>query len=295
MSGRDNDRNGLSSEARALLSAARDADGPTSGDRERVRRALAVAIAASAGTAGATLTAASGGKAIVASTAAGGTASATAVGAAGATAVGAGAVTASLLTKVVIAVVAISVGSGVILAANRYATSPTRDDEAALSTEVVPRVHELAAQPVSARQDAPVDEPAGVVVPPSLTDAPTAPSTEVTEVTEPTPAVTARRPHVARATPHDVEDEGVPIADEYAVLRDARSPSATPARRLASIDAHAARFPRGQMAGDRDDYREQAVRALCAQGPEAVTEYLAAHPSSSSAPMLRATCPDESH
>jgi len=279
MSGRQTDRGGLSSSARSLLEAARDADGPKPEDRERVRRALGVALAASAGTAGVTASAASGAKAIASATASTATAGATATSVASVAA-------SSILTKVAIAVVALGVGSGAIVAVNHYASAPQASQRetssqreaplASSSRSVVDRGAPVRGEPVLVIPDeieAPVVEIAPAVATPEE-----APPAEIAPTS-------TRRPRAAHvATPDD------DIAAEYELLRDARLQTATPERRLASVDAHAARFPNGQLAPDRDGRRRVAVRDLCAEGAEAVDRYLASHPQSSSAPLLRATC-----
>lgn len=284
MSGQRTDRGGLSPSARSLLEAARDADGPKPEDRERVRRALGVAIAASAGTAGVTASAAGSAKAIASATASTATAGATATSLAAS----------SILTKVAIAVVALGVGSGAIVAVNHYASAPQRQ----ASSQLAAPLTSVAAHSVVDRGATPIVRGEPTFVIPDEIDAPAEVAAVVAPPEEtPVPAIStgavraesattgARRSHAARVTTPDDD-----IAAEYELLRDARLQTATPERRLASVDAHAARFPNGQLAPDRDGRRRVAVRDLCAEGPEAVDRYLASHPASSSAPLLRATC-----
>ena len=288
MSGRQTDRGGLSPSARSLLQAARDADGPKPEDRERVRRALAVALAASAGTAGMTASATGNAKTIASATASTATAGATATSVASVA-------TASVLTKVAIAVVALGVGSGAIVAVNHYASAPQASSqlEASAHASVVDRSMDREAAPIVRGEPVfvipnEIETPIEVapIVAPEVVAPEEAPPEVTTAPTTPTHRLSGARSQAAHAT---TDDDVSTLDAENALLRDALH-AATPERRLASVDEHAARFPNGQLAGARDDRRRVAVRELCAEGPEAVASYLAAHPQSSSAPLLRTTC-----
>ena len=76
---------------------------------------------------------------------------------------------------------------------------------------------------------------------------------------------------------------------EQRLLRDAASTLLSAESRLAAIDRHAARFPDGNFAPDRERARRAAVRDLCRE-PARAQAYLAAHPSGTSSDLVRSTC-----
>lgn len=241
----------LSRDARGLIEAARGADEPSRADRERVQRALGVALAASAG-------AAAGTKAI------GSSATSTAFGAATSSAVAA---------KVAIVVVALGVVAGGAIAWNAATRPPT-------ATPLAPRTTPL--------PRAALAEPIPSATPELAPPADDAPELAAPEADVPALGVAElpRRGSAPRTDP-------VPpsIDDETLVLRDAIAHGASLDARLASIDAHAARFPAGQLAPVRESARARAVRDLCADGTATVSRYLAAHPTGATTVLLRETCP----
>lgn len=314
----------LSKGARSLLAQARGGDEPAAADRERVRRALAVALAG--GTAGGAASAlaskatasASAGTGAASTGAAGTGAAGTGVAAgAGAASAGvlAGAGGAGLVAKIAIAVVAIGVGSTAIVATRGLvdrSADPTVDRAI---DPAVDRVAEQAEAPVASPPSAvppsavpPIAVPP-VAVPP-VTDvvalAPTSPAAElavaeallpsnpvVIDPAEPSPVTVGARPaphrtHVAHAS-RDPEPEDSTMEAEQRLLRDAARPLLSAESRLAAIDRHAARFPDGNFAPDRERARQAAVRDLCRE-PARARAYLASHPSGTSADLVRATC-----
>jgi hypothetical protein len=301
MSSRDGNKGGaLSRSARSLVDAAREADTPTAADRERVKKALAVAIAASAVTASASAAGAAGTKAAIASSsglatsglatggvAAGGVATG---GVAGGTLVSA-ALGASLFTKVALVVVAVGVTSGAVVATQRL-TSPAVTTESVMSESPAtepspPPSHEVIAPAVAIEREEPtVEAPAAPIeVAPEVAPTVTAHASEET----------TRRP-IARPTRREEPAVAQPVAPTAAessieaelALLPARG---TPTEMLERISEYDRRFPHGQMRFARDRACTRAIRNLCAQGPEAVAAYLAANPGSPHASAIRTACP----
>lgn len=327
-SGKADKGGALSRSARSLVDAAREADTPTAADRERVKKALAVAIAAGAVTAGAAgasagvasakaalasgAAASSGGLgagAAASGVAAGGTvAGGVAVGGVAAGGIAAGGVAAggvaaggtvagtvlgaSLLTKVAFVVVAVGVTSGAILATQTPSAAPSED--ASVSAEVV-------AQPVVAPQP-PLSVEAttrstrmmdGVEQAPTEVAPEGAPAALEPPIPAVAPSAEVRHPVVRAARREEPVVEAEPptsaMEPELAVL--APGVLGPPAEMLERVADHEQRFPQGTLASVRDSMRRRAIRALCEEGPAAVAAYLDAHPSSPHASAIRSACP----
>jgi hypothetical protein len=276
----------LGDDAKSLLRSARTGgwDAPPAGAKDRVRTALAIAIAGtSAAAAGSALGAGTAKAAAAASVASTGAATSTAVGSAASATAGAssaaGSVAAAtagtgtvaaagmfsgLAAKVAIAAIAVSAVGGTI-ALNRFpADEPAHvvDVAASAGREEGParyrsgrRTHEteplLEVAPL-----APVVEPAGEAI------------TETVEAVETAPVEAVRAPRIERALP-EVEPapaaEAVPastLEDERLVLDRARVTLArdNPAGALSVVDEYRARFPGGRML---EDAAAIEVRALC--------------------------------
>jgi hypothetical protein len=280
-SGKSNKGGALSHGARSLLDAARDADSPTSADRERVKKALAVALATGAVTAGAATATAAGTKAALASGAGGATS---------VTATGVGAIaSAGLLTKVAIVVVAVGVTSGALVATQQLA-SPTVEETHETSSATAPTrgsTHGSRGVELLIPEDlAAAPEPAPSVEEVALPSEPAVPLAE--PVSEPS----ARRPSV-RATPSEEPAAPEPesrVTAELAVLTPTHV--GPPAEMLERVVEYDRRFPEGGlMSNARDQMLANAIRTLCAQGPAAVSAYLDAHPGSPHASAIRSRCP----
>jgi hypothetical protein len=266
----------LNQDARALLDAARDGDGPTLEDRARVQRALASALAAGAA---AGVTAKAGAAAAKASLPAGASAAGTAVATAGAT---------KIAAWLGVGVVAGLASAGVVVATSRGPTPPAQAQK--------PRpalVAPVTTNPAANRAPAPAANQAGA---PTATD-PVEAATPASEA----PAVAARaaatpltrdpsasapdRGHPAAST-GSVATRPVPssLADETAALEAARGALGRGDARtaLALIEDHERRFPHATLVEER---MASKVFALCGLGRTAeaarvARAFLAAAPAS---------------
>jgi hypothetical protein len=236
----------LSPQARALLDATRDGDDPTARDRARLRRNLQIAIAAAAG--GATAAAAAPAVATQA-----GVAGASAQLAAGAQAVVVTSVSAKVGVAVTVAVIGVASSSAVV----------TREP---IVTSPAPRHAAAVAQPSRAKRTRPA-KPSPQLAPllqpaPVLTLA--LPEVELVPAPAPVhePVSAPVRRSISRPAPPplapSLEGELELLSAAQAALRDRDDLSA-----LALLDAHAARYPNGVLALERDAVR---IVALCSSG-----------------------------
>ncbi len=301
----------LSPEAQAILDAARDVDNPTPEDRDRVKRAVLSAVAASSA-AVVTATAASKAAASAATTGAA-TTSATATGVAATTAAtagsagaaaagitGLGAVTAKAL--VTLSIVGASVGVAVSKPWEpsepvAVASSVAVETEALAVTETEAEAEakaeaEAEAETVAEAEAEPVTE--------AEAEAEAAAETEADAESEVVVAVreTPRRiavPNSAQVDTHQVDDAPAPdtLAAELALLRQANVALSRGdhAAALAALNEHAANFPRGVMIAERNGTR---ALVLCASGApgsrESAQRFLDTHPRSPIAQRIRDNC-----
>jgi hypothetical protein len=248
----------LGPEARALLDAARDGDGPTQGDQARVRAAVARRLLLGAAAAGVT--------GAVARTAPG--------------ALGKAALPMSLTAKVVLpAVLATAVGAGM-----------------AIHTFDSPRAERQAEVPSSLALRRPPVTPTSSTtrVAPAATTATTEPATTASvRPRAPTKAVTtatiAPAPSVrpAERPASEVGSEVLLIEGAHAALR-----AGNAERALDLLDEHARRFPSGALGEERDAAR---VACLCAAGrtadaASARDRFLRAFPDSPQAAGVQSSC-----
>lgn len=286
----------LSSDASALLDAARGGFDPPAEAKSRMRRGVATAVGLATGavTSGAAATTAAttavGGTAATATgLVAGGSATASVVTAAGTTAtttavLGTG-IGATLTAKVVVGLaVAASVAFGTVVVTNNL------DAPAVPSVVAQPSAAPLAVLP------RPAPEP--VAAPPTASVAPSVVAPQPTSVAPPVRASTPREAHSVAATPVASEPSAAPsvapargdLAREAELLRSALG--APPARALSLLDDHAREFPRGALAEERD---AQRVVTLCQLGRRdeasvSYTRFVAAFPGSIHRARLERTC-----
>lgn len=299
--------NDLGPDARALIDLARDGDAPSTEDRRRVRRAVMAAVSTGVGAGG--LTAAAGAKAALKSASVAG-ASAGAAGAAGT--VAAGTLGGSVAKISAWLFVGGALGLGVAVPVIQSQTTPAPQAAATtVATQASPQAKPRASQRQSAEAQAlGTATTAGEVPARAAGAALHEPSAAPEAYPQPTPhagtfgaglaaaprgIATQARPAAPR--PHSVAPGGTPkdsLSAESALLaqaqRDLSAGDST--RALATLDAHAKRFPGGALSPERDAAR---VIALCNAGaPEKARElaaaFLAAHPSSPLAPRVRAAC-----
>jgi hypothetical protein len=264
----------LGPEARALLEQTRDGDDPSERDRARMRQRLAVAMAAAA--TGAAVSAAAP-AAATASAAATATATATKIGigaqvAAGAQVVAAGGVTAKIGVAVTIAVISVA-GSGVVLERELAPQANAREPAAEVAHRTRARVP-TSASPAHA-SEALIAE--ALILEPLAAPAPEPPVIEPQSAAQPAAAITSsartalqKRLPVLKARaqqPVAREPASIPVSlqTELQLLSLAQSAlrDGEHDRVLALLAEHAARFPHGTLALERD-----AVRAitLCSSG-----------------------------
>lgn len=292
----------LSSDASALLDAARGGFEPPAEAKSRLRRGLATAVGVATGavTSGAAATsaaatAATGSAATATGLVAGGSATASVVTAAGTTAtvattstvVGTG-IGATLTAKVVVGLaVAASVAFGTVVVTNNLDGPAASVPSASAQPSVAPSAAPLAMvpKPVAEAVSVPtVTPPASVALPvapePPPLVRPTAPPSIV-----PTASLTVAT--VAATSAPAVRSD---LAREAEMLRAALA--APPAQALALLDDHARQFPRGTLAEERD---AQRVVTLCQLGRRSdaaasYTRFLSAFPASIHRARLDRTC-----
>ena len=211
----------LTPELQSLLSAEREAPGPDAGARDRVARRLGQTLGVTLVAAGASTAAASGAQAVLPKALVG----------------------KSLAAKLMIAAVVGGVGAGgvaatVTLVHRRAAARAAHASPPRVAPPPAPR-----SAPAAATPPLPPPSLSAAVEPPPMA-APTATATEPPAAHEPH--------HAARHAD---------LAAERALLADARAAMQTSdaARALAILDEHARRFPRGQLAEERDALRVAAL------------------------------------
>ncbi|HMR05583.1 MAG TPA: hypothetical protein PKA88_07385 [Polyangiaceae bacterium] len=292
--------NDLGPDARALIDLARDGDAPSIEDRRRVRRAVLVAVSTGVGAGG--LTAAAGAKAALKSASVAG-ASAGAAGAAETVAAGALGSGVAKISAWLFVGGALGLGVAVPVIQSQSAQAPH-----AAGTTMPRQASPQAPQPQSAEaqalgtkttagqapEGAAVQEPSAA--PKALVQrTPRASTSGGGHAAAPQQRATQARP--SAPNPHSVALGETPkdsLSAESALLaqaqRDLASGDST--RALATLDAHAKRFPGGALSPERDAAR---VIALCNAGAQEkarklAAAFLAAHPSSPLAPRVRAAC-----
>ena len=270
MSGSMND---LSPEDRAFLDLARDADDPSTGDRDRVRRRLAAELGVAAA-------------AVTASKAVSAAASTTKAASAGATLLG----TSGAFAVKVAAVVVLMGGTGGTLL-YESARGPTPSSASVTATAAAPTVAAAAraARIIPFSALAMASAPIETAAPP-----PTVQSTPIETVAA--AAVPAPPPPVApRALPVPIKATGTAtLEDETRLVQSAIAAlrSGDPASGLSLLDEHAREFPHGVLAEERSGER---VLALCALGREAeartaADRFLVEHANAPLAGKVRASC-----
>jgi hypothetical protein len=243
----------LSPEARALLESTRDGDDPSERDRARMRQRLSLAIAA----AGAGAAASAAAPAVVSASAAA-TATKAGIGvqvaASAAAPVAATTLSAKIGVAVTVAVISVA-GTGVVLKNERAAEPQAHKPVAAV-------VH---APRAPSRKRVAHEEPSVVSAPEPIAP----PSLEAPRVVAPEPVPVARAARAPQqpsrvlapaleALPLSLQTEIQLLSSAQAALRDGGHD-----RALASLAEHAARFPNGALALERDAVR---AIALCSSG-----------------------------
>ncbi len=258
----------LSPDAKEILATAQALDGPTTGDRARVRRAVMVA----AGAALATSTAASA--SALGSVAAAGASPAAAAGAAG---VGATTLGGVALAKVFVAVALVGpIGAGSAISLSSRDASVEAPTHA---KNVTPRwfsPSDHRSGPAPQAPPGPLATPREAVVLPAATPA----------ATTPAPATSAA-PGPAPSGRDDLSAETALLAEAHAALSEEQAP-----RALELLDRHAAKYPRSALEPERAAER---VLVLCRLGRtfEARVDadrFLRAHPRSPLGARVRASC-----
>lgn len=296
--------NDLGPDARALIDLARDGDAPSTEDRRRVRRAVLAAVSTGVGAGG--LTAAAGAKAALKSASIAG-ASAGAAGAAETVAAGALGSGVAKISAWLFVGGALGLGVAVPVIQSQSAQAPHAAGTT-MPTQASPQARPQAPQRQSAEAQAlgtkttTGQAPAGAAVqepsaaPKALAQrTPRARTSGGGHAAAPRERATQARP--SAPNPHSVALGETPkdsLSAESALLaqaqRDLASGDST--RALATLDAHAKRFPGGALSPERDAAR---VIALCNAGAQEkarklAAAFLAAHPSSPLAPRVRAAC-----
>jgi hypothetical protein len=236
----DDDR--LTPELHSLLAAEKDVPGPDGGARDRVARRLAQTLGVTLAAAGASAAVSSGAQTVLPKALVG----------------------KSLAAKLLVAAVVGGVGVGGVVTtvklAHRHATrhaAPAAPRVAPATPRVAPPVPPSLLLPPSA-----ASTPGAPVLPaPSLSAVEASPPLE-TATTAPARAESHHALHhgdLAAESHHAIHHGD--LAAEQALLADARAAmqSSDAVRALAILDDHARRFPRGQLAEERDAVRVAAL------------------------------------
>jgi hypothetical protein len=280
-----NDLDELSPEARALLAAGREADGPSPDDRSRVKGALLASLAAG----GATATTATAAAATTGAAATGAAAAGTAVSGGTAGVVGTGGllgVSKAAATLLAGAVVTGAVVTGVVVGTVPPSPPPQEAPGPATAIEGAEDDRPLVVPPASPAPVARVAEEAAPEPAP-------APAPEPRVLPRATPPTGSGGPATAGAEAPPAAPSRAPstVAAELALLRSARAAlrGDDGDRALAELAIHAARFPDGVLAQERDALRAEAD-CTTDRGVDRARRFLARHPRSVHAARLREVC-----
>lgn len=255
----------LSPEARALLDGTRDGDDPSERDRARMRQRLSLAIAAAGAGAAASAAAPAAATAATASAAATATKAGIGVQVAASAAAPVAATTLSAKIGVAVTVAVISVaGTGVVLK-NERATEPQAQKPVAALVHA-PRAPSRKRAAHEAASVVPAPEPlapASVEAPRAVTPVPVPMS--IMPMRAPAPAPVARAARAPQQPARELEAVPLSLQTEIQLLSSAQAALREGAydRALTSLAEHAARFPNGALALERDAVR---AIALCSSG-----------------------------